>query len=70
MTKTTAQRITFGVAIACYLGAIGCGIGAAMVHAKTVNDSLRGALIAAAIYLLFCGGAVHLAKKVILRERS
>ena len=66
MTKSTARRVFLGIATVCYLGAIGAAVGALLVHPKTANDALSGALIGTAIYLVLCGAALHVAVKVMI----
>jgi hypothetical protein len=70
MAKSKAKRVGFAVAILCYVGGVGCGIRAATIHAATLNDPLRSALIAAAIYLLLTGAIFHLATKAKLRSET
>ena len=69
MQRTLGSRLIFLFTLFLYLAGVACALAAVLVHVKTVNDPLRGALIAAALYLLGCGGVLQLAVRMA-RPRS
>ena len=59
MSKTVSQKITFGIAVLCYLIAVGCVAGAIHFGDSGDNSMLRASLGATAFFFFTAGVVLH-----------
>ena len=58
MSKTFSQKITFAIAILCYLAAAGCAFGAFYFAGTAENPSMMKASLGATAFFFFTTGVV------------
>jgi multisubunit Na+/H+ antiporter MnhG subunit len=58
MTKTLSQKVTYAIAILCYLTAVGCAIGAFYYTGSSEDASIAKASLGATAFFFFTTGVV------------
>lgn len=66
MNSHPAQKVTFVIALACYVAAAGCAVAALTYDSKFENDPIGASMIAAVVFFIGCGVVLHVIGKARL----
>lgn len=67
MRRPLAQRITYVLALLCYVAAAGCALAALLYESTQPNDPVRAALMATVVFFIGCGVVLHVIGKARLK---
>jgi hypothetical protein len=59
MQRTLGQKISYAIALFCYLSALALGIGSVLYEPSMENDPVLASLMASSFFAVSCGIVLH-----------